>query len=108
MTCVRQCDKLSESLYAALVGCHTKALMHVCSACQRGGSVAKRLLQFEIECAHVNNERLASTHRLTECDSTINLLHIDKQQLIECTIELEEEVSRLCEQLTTNKAGEPC
>ena len=99
VTCVRQCDRLSE-VYAALVGCRTKALMYVCSAYRRKGSVAKRLLQHELERARADDERLASMRRLAECDSTISSLRADKQQLIERTTALQGEVGRLSEQLT--------
>ena len=44
VACIRQCDKLSDALYTALVGCRSKALLYVCSVCRRGGSVAKRFL----------------------------------------------------------------
>ena len=49
MAYIRQCDKLSEALYVALVGCHTKAIMYVCSTCHREGSVAEKLLWYEVE-----------------------------------------------------------
>ena len=53
VACIRYCDKLAEPLYTALVRCHSKALLYVCSACQRGGSIAKMLLQHEVGRARV-------------------------------------------------------
>jgi len=100
VTCVRQCDRLSESLYAALVGCRSKALLYVCSACRRGGSVAKKFLRYEVELACANDERLASARKLAERDSTIESLCSDKQQLVERTTALEREITRLRDELT--------
>ena len=78
--------------------------MYVCSACRRKGSVAKRLLQYELERVHADDELLASAHQLAECDSTISSLSTDKQQLIERTTALKGEVGTLCEHITR----EPC
>ena len=83
MACVQQCDKLTEALYAALVGCCSKAVVYACSVCRRKGSVAKRLLQHEVEMAHAENKRLASEHELEECDRTLIELHREKQHLVE-------------------------
>jgi len=90
VACIRQCDKLSDALYTALVGCRSKALLYVCSVCRRGGSVAKRLLQHEVEKARADRERLASAREiddrlreLEECNRTIVELHREKQQLVE-------------------------
>ena len=80
VVCVQQCDKLTEALYAALVGCRTKVVLY---ACRRKGSEAKRLLQHEVEMARVEKERLASTHELEERDHTLIELHREKQRLVE-------------------------
>jgi len=58
------------------------------------------LLQYELERARADDERLASARRLAECDSTISSLRADEQQLIERTTALQMEVGRLHEQLT--------
>ena len=99
MACIRQSDKLSEALYTALVGCYSKAIMYVCFGCHRKGSVAKRLLHHEVECAHANEEQLASAHLLTKCDSTINELYVEKQQLTQQCTDVEQELAKLHEEL---------
>ena len=96
---IRQCDKLSEALYTALVDCCTKAIMYVCSMCRREGSIAKKLLRYEVDCARANDEQLASTRQLAKRDLIIGELRSDKQQLIECSTALEKEVSKLRDKL---------
>ena len=43
-----------------------------------------------------------------ECDSIIGELRSDKQQLVECTVALEKEVSRLCEELMKESVRTEC
>ena len=99
MAFVRQCDKLTEALYAELVGCCSKAILYVCSACQRKGSIAKRLQQDEVEMARAENEQLASERELEECNHTLIELQREKQRLVEHNVELEEEVARFADKL---------
>jgi len=77
VACIRQCEKLSEALYTALVGCRTKAIMYMCSICRREGSVAKKLLRYEVNRARANDERLASARQLAERNSVIGELRSD-------------------------------
>ena len=79
----------------------------MCPVCRRGGSVAKRLLQHEVEKARADRERLASPceiddflRKLEECNHTIIERHREKQKLVEHSKALEEEVARLTAELT--------
>jgi len=80
----------------------------MCALCvEGGGSVAKRFLQHEVEKARADRERLASAHEiddqlceLVERNCTIVELHREKQQLVEQSKALEEEVAGLTAELT--------
>ena len=61
--CVRKRERPSQALYNALIECHTKTLMCVCTCCRRHGPVSQRLFQYEKELARVNDERLASAQQ---------------------------------------------
>ena len=61
--CIRECDRPSVELYAALTTGPCKAILFVCSQCRRKGDVARRLFQLKnaSECA---NERSQAAERL--------------------------------------------
>ena len=37
--CLRHSDKLSKELYKALKGCHSRAILYVCTQCRARGSI---------------------------------------------------------------------
>ena len=60
MSCLRQCDKLSGEIYAALMECRSKALLYVCTVCRKKGSIIKRLNLHEVDSARAHEQLLAS------------------------------------------------
>ena len=80
--CVRQADRLSEELYHNITVCNSKSIVFVCTACRHKGSLGKRLLKYEIECARANEQLLASERLLEERQRTIERLLEDKQVLM--------------------------
>ena len=45
--------------------------MYVCTCCRQKDPVSLRLFQYEKECAHANNEQLASARLLEELEALI-------------------------------------
>ena len=69
--CIRQSERPSAGLYEAMVRCHSKAIVFVCTNCRRRGSIVKRLMQYEYESACAEDEWLASALLLEQRDQTI-------------------------------------
>ena len=80
--CVRQADRLSEELYSSITNCNSKSIVYVCMACRQKGSLGKRLLTCQLECARANEQQLASERLLEERQRTIKRLLVDKQELL--------------------------
>ena len=60
--CVKECDRPSEELYAALVRCRgSKSIQYVCSRCRKKGSVTKRMLEKDFELSRVSNDLARAT-----------------------------------------------
>ena len=89
MCCVKECDRPSDDLYDALMkSIGSKAILYVCTRCRRKGSVAKRLLEKELELTRVTNdlaratdERLASTRQLELLSKELHELHAELVRL---------------------------
>ena len=82
MGCVRQADRPSETLYDALIECHSSSLLYVCSCCRRQGPLPKRFLQLELERARASEERLAIARLLQERDAKIRELRERINELV--------------------------
>lgn len=93
--CLRNRDKLSTELYEALKGCHSRAILYVCTQCRAKGSVTKRLHEYEVVSAHAQEQRLASAQRTDELSERIRELREEKQGLLSKQSALEKEVQSL-------------
>ena len=76
--CVRETEQLNEELYQSMTTCSSKSIIYVCTPCRNKGSVSKRLMQLEFECARISEQRLASERLLEERQSYIAGLLADK------------------------------
>ena len=81
VSCLRQCDKLSGELYAALMGCRSKALLYVCTSCRKKGSIVKRLNAYEVDCARAHEQLLASAQTIDQLREQVAELKSDKRAL---------------------------
>ena len=77
----RQCDKLSGELYAALMGCRSKALLYVCTSCRKKGSIVNRLNAYEVDCARAHEQLLASAQTIDQLREQVAELKSDKRAL---------------------------
>ena len=96
--CVRQADRPSEALYDALIECHTKSLMYVCSR-RREGPVPKQLLKLELERVCADDEQLASVRQLEQSEATIRELCSEIKELVAKQAMLQGELLQLTKQL---------
>ena len=79
--CIRLSDRPTEALYAELVRCRTRSLIFTCTKCRTKGSVVKRLVESEYQCARATDERLASARQLELAHKQIAALDIELKQL---------------------------
>ena len=80
--CVHEKERLTEELYASISACSSKSIMYVCTSCRNEGSLSKRLMKCELECARMNEQRLASERLLEERQCRIKNLLVDKEELV--------------------------
>ena len=93
--CIRECDRPSQELYAALVSSQCKAILFVCAKCRRKGDVARRLFQLESESERAS-ERCQSTELLLcERQTLVEMLQVDKGALQKEIIKLHSTVDEL-------------
>ena len=85
--CIRLGDRPTEALYTELVRCRTRSLVFLCTICRMKGSVMKRLVECEYQCARTNDERLASARQLELAHQQIAALKTELNQL---TVERDE------------------
>ena len=97
--CVRKRERPSQALYNALIECHTKTIMYVCTCCRRHGPVSQRLFQYEKELARVNDERLASARQLEERDALIGELRKVNAELLAQQNALQSDMVKLSQQM---------
>ena len=86
--CIRECDRPSVELYAALTTAPSKAILFVCSKCRRKGDVARRLFQLENASERANERSQAAERLLLERQALVETLQSDKGAL-------QKEISRL-------------
>ena len=61
--CIRECNRPSDELYAALTKSHCKCTLFICSKCRRKGDVARRPFQLE-KASERANEQFQAAERL--------------------------------------------
>ena len=79
--CIRLSDRPTEALYTELVRCRTRSLIVLCTKCRTNGSIMKRLVECEYQCARANDERLASARQLELAHQQIAELSQEAKQL---------------------------
>ena len=72
----------TEELYTSISACSSKSIMYVCMSCRNEGSLSKRLMKCEYECARMDEQRLASKRLLEERECRIENLLADKEELV--------------------------
>ena len=68
--CLKCNDKVSDELYGALVGCRSKAVLYVCSTCQKKGTIASQL--------HVSELKLSHQQEMRHKEWLASTVHVDK------------------------------
>ena len=82
--------------------CQSKALLYVCTCCQKKGSVIKRLHEYEVENTHAHEQWLASTQTNERLSELIGELREEKWALIIKQESLEAEIWELQKQLVNS------
>ena len=95
--CLRHRVKLSTELHVceALKECRSRAILYVCTQCRAKGSIIKRLHEYEVDSAHVQEQWLASVQCTDELSERIRELREKKQGLLVKQAALEKEVQSL-------------
>ena len=76
--CIRECDRLSQELYAALVSSQCKAILFVLAKCRCKGDVVCRLFRLASKSKRAS-KRCQSTERLLhERLMLVEMLQVDK------------------------------
>ena len=95
VACMKQSDRPSEALYEAMVSCRSKALLFSCTACRKEGSIVKRLMKHELECARAEYERLASARAMGDLEKQLYQLREEIEKVTDERDRLREQVAQL-------------
>ena len=80
--CVHEKERLTKELYTSISACSGKSIMYACMSCRNEGSLSKRLMKCEYECACMNEQWLASERLFEERQCRIENLLADKEELV--------------------------
>ena len=105
LSCVREVDRPSEEMYAAMTTCSVKCILYYCSRCRSKGSINKRLLQLELENTRANESTLASERLLSERQITLTSLQRERDELARDKADLIRELQTLKRSMTWSGKG---